>query len=94
MITGDSISDSGCTFRIFRKECVSAFMTVDGLLFRCELFFYPLLARRSGFRIGEVSVNHRRRTAGKSSYKLMRGRLVSGIKACFRVRNIIKLKNE
>jgi dolichol-phosphate mannosyltransferase len=90
-ITGDSITDSGCTFRIFRKECVSAFITVDGLLCGCELFFYPVLARRRGFRIGEVSVNHRQRTAGNSNYKLMRGRLVCGIKACFKVRNIIKI---
>jgi len=88
-ITGDSISDSGCTFRIMRKECIEAFIPIDDRLFGCEFFFHPLFARRRGFRVGEAKVSHRKRPAGKSNYKLMRGRFSRGIAACIRVRKIL-----
>jgi len=89
MITGDSISDSGCTFRIMRKECVAACMPIDGKLFGCEFLFHPLFVRRRGFRVGETVVSHRLRSAGKSNYKLIRGRFLRGIAACIRVRKIL-----
>lgn len=87
-ITGDSIADSGCTFRIMRKECVAVLQPIEGRLFGCEFFFHPLFARRRGFRVGEAEVRHRQRTAGKSNYRLMRGRLLRGIAACIRARRL------
>ena len=89
-ITGDSITDSGCTFRIMRKECIPAILPIENRLFGCEFFFHPLFAYRRGFRVGEAEVCHRQRTAGKSNYNLMRGRLMRGIAACIRVRRLIR----
>jgi glycosyltransferase involved in cell wall biosynthesis len=88
-ITGDSIADSGCTFRIMRKECIPAILSIGNSLFGCEFFFHPLFVRRRGFRVGEAEVSHRQRTAGKSNYKLMRGRLIRGIMACIRARRLL-----
>lgn len=86
MITGDSTADSGCMFRIMRAACVAAILPCDGRLFGCEALFFPLLARRKGFRIREAPVTHRKRGSGKSRYHLIRGRLLSGIAACVKIR--------
>ena len=87
LITGDTTSDSGCMFRIMRRECVAAILTCEDRLFGCEALFFPLLVRKKGFRVGETPVSHRRRVSGRSRYHLVRGRLLSGIAACFRVRS-------
>lgn len=89
LITGDSITDSGCTFRIMRKECITAILPIENRLFGCEFFFHPLFASRKGFRVGEAEVHHRQRTGGKSNYKLMRGRFMRGIAACIRARRLL-----
>jgi dolichol-phosphate mannosyltransferase len=86
MITGDSTADSGCMFRVMRAACVAAILPCDGRLFGCEALFFPLLIRRKGFRVREAPVTHRRRGNGKSRYHLVRGRLLSGIAACLKVR--------
>jgi dolichol-phosphate mannosyltransferase len=88
-VTGDSIRDCGCTFRIIRKNFIEILKPLDGRLFGCEFFFHPLMLRRSGLRVGELAVVHRRRTSGKSNYKLMRGRFFRGIAACIRLRRIL-----
>jgi dolichol-phosphate mannosyltransferase len=88
-ITGDSTIDSGCTFRIFRKECVPVILRLEGRLFGCELLFYPLFIRRSGFRVGQLSVAHRKRTSGSSNYRLIRGRLLRGIGASLKARKLL-----
>jgi glycosyltransferase involved in cell wall biosynthesis len=87
MITGDSTADSGCMFRVMRSACVAAILPCDGRLFGCEGLFFPLLVRRKGFRVREAPVTHRKRGGGKSRYHLVRGRLLSGIAACLRVRS-------
>ena len=86
IITGDSTSDSGCMFRVMRVACVAAIMPCDGRLFGCEALFFPLLVRRKGFRVREAPVTHRQRGNGKSRYHLVRGRLLSGIAACLKIR--------
>ncbi|MBN1131043.1 MAG: glycosyltransferase [Chitinispirillaceae bacterium] len=86
MITGDSTVDSGCMFRVMRAACVAAIVPCDGRLFGCEGLFFPLLVRRKGFRVSEAPVTQRRRGNGKSRYHLVRGRLLSGIAACLKVR--------
>ena len=86
MITGDSTTDSGCMFRVMRAACVAEILPCNGRLFGCEGLFFPLLVRRKGFRVREAPVTHRRRGNGKSRYHLVRGRLLSGIAACLKVR--------
>lgn len=88
-ITGDSITDSGCTFRAMRRTCVPAVLSIENGLYGCEFFFHPLFVRRRGFRVGEIAVNHRLRGSGKSNYKLMRGRFMRGLLACLKVRKLL-----
>jgi dolichol-phosphate mannosyltransferase len=85
LITGDTTTDSGCMFRIMRRECVAAVLPWDGRLFGCEALFFPLLIRKKGFRAVETQVSHRQRIFGKSRYHLIRGRLFSGLAACIRI---------
>jgi len=62
-ISGDSIQDSGCTFRAFRRECLRGLA-----LYRGFHRFIPTLLRLKGFRVLEVPVNHRPRRFGESKY--------------------------
>jgi dolichol-phosphate mannosyltransferase len=89
ILTGDSIADAGCTFRIMRKECLPALLPLDGRLDGCEFFFHPLALRKKGFRVGEMEVAHRPRAAGKSNYRLVRGRMLRGLKACIKAGGVL-----
>ena len=70
-LISDSVHDSGCSLRAYKKEAVK------GLDIGGEMHRYILaLLRWKGFRIGEVVVNDRQRTHGKSKYnytKAVRG---------------------
>jgi dolichol-phosphate mannosyltransferase len=92
-LTGDSTKDAGCTFRIMRKTCVAALLPFKERLFECEFFFHPLILRRKGFRVVEMEVSHRPRLAGKSKYKLVRGRALRGLYACMRVRRQFNIQS-
>lgn len=89
-LTHDSIKDAGCTFRIMRRECRGRILAFTEKMTGNDFFFHPLLVRTGGFSVGEVRVQHRRRMAGGSSYHLIRGRLVSGIRACLNVKKIVR----
>ena len=67
MIIHDGINDSGCTLKIYRKECFEN-LTLYGEQHR----FIPALLKIRGFRIGEVEVHHRPRVNGKSKYNFVR----------------------
>ncbi len=92
IMTGDSITDAGCTFRIMRRDCLDHILAFDNKLYGCEFFFHPLILRRKGFSIGQIPVTHRSRTSGKSKYRLIRGRAVRGIKACFKAAWLLRKK--
>jgi len=62
-LSDESIQDSGCTFRAFRRECLT-----DLVLFKGFHRFIPTLLRMRGFRVLEVPVNHRPRRFGQSKY--------------------------
>jgi dolichol-phosphate mannosyltransferase len=62
-LSEETIHDSGCTFRAFRRECVQ-----DLVLYRGLHRFIPTLLRIRGFRVLEVPVNHRPRRFGTSKY--------------------------
>ncbi len=64
-VTADTVRDSGCTFRAFRRECVR-----DLTLYRGLHRFIPTLLRMRGFRVLEVPVRHRPRRFGRSKYGL------------------------
>jgi glycosyltransferase involved in cell wall biosynthesis len=62
-LSDETIQDSGCTFRAFRRECLR-----DLVLYRGFHRFVPTLLRMRGFRVLEVPVNHRPRRFGQSKY--------------------------
>ena len=67
MIIHDGINDSGCTLKIYRKECFEN-LTLYGEQHR----FIPAILRIRGFKIGEKEVHHRPRVNGKSKYNIIR----------------------
>jgi glycosyltransferase involved in cell wall biosynthesis len=70
-LTGETIHDSGCTLRVYKRE------TVKDIELYGELHRYiPALLLWRGYRIGEVKTNHRLRASGKSKYSW--NRLVKG----------------
>jgi glycosyltransferase involved in cell wall biosynthesis len=62
-LSEETIQDSGCTFRAFRRECLR-----DLVLYQGFHRFIPTLLKMRGFRVLEVPVNHRPRRFGKSKY--------------------------
>ena len=63
----DDIHDAGCTFRAYRRECF------EDLELYAELHrMIPALLKWRGFKITDVKVNHRARTAGKTKYNWSR----------------------
>lgn len=72
IILHDDIHDSGCSLKIYKREC---FENVD-LTGEMHRFIPAILATR-GFKVGELVVNHRPRTRGTTKYTWSRG--VKGI---------------
>jgi len=64
-LSGESIRDSGCTFRAFRRECLRGLT-----LYRGFHRFVPTLLRMQGYRVLEVPINHRPRRFGRSKYRI------------------------
>ena len=62
-LSEETIQDSGCTFRAFRRECLRHLV-----LYRGFHRFLPTLLKMQGFRVLEVPVNHRPRRFGTSKY--------------------------
>lgn len=67
MIVRDGIHDSGCSLKVYRRECFEG-MNLYGEQHR----FIPALLKIKGFTVGEVIVNHRPRTAGVTKYNWKR----------------------
>jgi len=65
-ISDETIQDSGCTYRAFRRECLR-----DLTLYRGFHRFIPTLLRMRGFRVVEVPVRNRPRRFGQSKYGIM-----------------------
>jgi glycosyltransferase involved in cell wall biosynthesis len=67
VIVGDDIHDSGCSLKIYRRECFNH-LTLYGEMHR----FIPAVLKIQGFKLGEIPVNHRARTAGVTKYNWRR----------------------
>ena len=65
-ISDESIQDSGCTFRAFRRECLRGLVLYRGLH-----RFIPTLLRMRGYRVIEVPVRNRPRRFGRSKYGVL-----------------------
>lgn len=67
IIVKDNIHDSGCSLKVYRKECFEG-INLYGEMHR----FIPALLKIKGFSVGEIVVNHRARTAGVTKYNWKR----------------------
>lgn len=67
IIVKDNIHDSGCSLKVYRRECFKG-VNLYGEMHR----FIPALLKIKGFSVGEVVVNHRPRTEGTTKYNWKR----------------------
>jgi dolichol-phosphate mannosyltransferase len=79
-VTGDSILDTGCTLKAFRRECVQQLELYRGLH-----RFLPTLLKMRGYRVTQVPVSHHPRLHGKTKYGTWE-RLVKGLADVWAVR--------
>ncbi len=62
-LSGETISDAGCCFRAFKRECVA-----DLKFFKGMHRFLPTLFKIEGFTVTEIPIHHNPRTAGTAHY--------------------------
>lgn len=67
VLTGVKLHDHNCGFKLYRREIFDE-VKLYGEMHR----FVPVLATAKGFRVNEISVNHRAREHGVSKYGLER----------------------
>jgi glycosyltransferase involved in cell wall biosynthesis len=62
-LSGENITDAGCTYRVFTRECILKIKFFNG-----AHRFLPTLIKLEGFTVTEVPVSNNPRRAGKSHY--------------------------
>jgi dolichol-phosphate mannosyltransferase len=62
-LSGEQISDAGCTYRAFRRECVANLKFFKGMH-----RFLPTLIKMEGFTVTEIPITNNPRLAGRSHY--------------------------
>lgn len=67
LLVHDGIHDSGCSLKIYRRECFND-INLYGEMHR----FIPALLEIKGYFVGELVVDHRPRIAGKTKYNWKR----------------------
>lgn len=80
-LLGDTVRDTGCSLRVMKREVALAVP----LQFRGMHRYIPITARQLGYRVVEVPVHHRPRTAGTTKYGTW-DRAIVGIYDCLSVR--------
>ncbi len=80
LLLGETVADSGCNFRVFRRECLQELFVFNGFH-----RFVPTLLRLQGYRVVEFQVGHRPRSAGVSKYGI-HNRLWRGLRDCLAMR--------
>ncbi len=79
-ITRETVSDSACGYRIFRRECAARLKFFKGMH-----RFMPTLFRIEGFVVTEIPISHHTRLTGQSNYGVL-NRLFVTIYDLFAVR--------
>src|SRR2546430_1978278 len=62
-LSGEQITDAGCTYRAFKRECID-----DLKFFKGMHRFLPTLFKIEGFTVTEIAVTNNPRFAGQSHY--------------------------
>jgi glycosyltransferase involved in cell wall biosynthesis len=82
-LLGDTVRDTGCSLRLMKREVALALP----LEFKGIHRFIPAMARDLGFRVVEMPVHHRPRTAGETKYGFgITQRALPGLIDCLAVR--------
>jgi len=79
-LSDETIADTGCSLKAFRRECFDNIILFNGMH-----RFFPTLIKMEGFSVTQVKVSHHSRLHGKSKYNI-RNRLWSSLKDLFGVR--------
>lgn len=79
-ITGDQITDTGCSLKLVKRQAVERVSLYHGMH-----RFLPTLVRMQGYKVVEMPVNHRARRFGVSKYGAM-NRAARGLADCLAVR--------
>lgn len=79
-LTHEQIHDSGCGLKVFRRQCLEHIKLFNGMH-----RFLPTLVRMEGYRVLEVPVHHRPRTAGRAKYGVC-NRVFKALRDAFAVR--------
>lgn len=81
-ILGDTIRDTGCSLRLLKRE-IAVQLPLE---FRGMHRFIPVMARHLGYKVVEMPVTHRARTAGETKYGMgITQRAIPGLIDCFAV---------
>jgi dolichol-phosphate mannosyltransferase len=62
-LSGETISDAGCNYRAFKRECIA-----DLKFFKGMHRFLPTLLKIEGYTVTEVPIAHHPRLAGRGNY--------------------------
>ncbi len=62
-LSGEQISDAGCTYRAFKRECIANLKFFKGMH-----RFMPTLFKMEGFTVTEIPVTNNPRFSGQSNY--------------------------
>ena len=62
-LSGETISDAGCCYRAFKRECIA-----DLKFFKGMHRFLPTLFKIEGFTVTEIPVGHNPRASGSTHY--------------------------
>ena len=79
-LSGENISDAGCTYRVFKRECIGHVKFFNG-----AHRFLPTLIKMDGFSVVEVPVSSNPRFSGTSHYGV-RNRLFKSFRDLLGVR--------
>lgn len=66
-LTDETVHDSGCTLRIYKRACIKD-LDLYGELHR----YIPAMLKWKGYKVGEIKTNHRERKLGTTKYNWKR----------------------
>ncbi len=76
-ITRENVTDSGCCYRMFKREC-----TANLKFFKGMHRFLPTLFKIDGYSVAEIPVNHQHRLTGVSNYGVWNRLFASSHELC------------
>lgn len=65
-ISGETIKDTGCALKVYKRECLEGLTLYKGMH-----RFFPTLVKMRGYKVIEVPVAHAQRLHGVSKYNMM-----------------------